>query len=146
MALDPGPLVVPWHDGVIDDIDLPADLSGRRRAAIAEANTDAETAYAGTRRGPGTVGVRRYGPGCIAMALRGRFDRGDCERLKTMARELERAAHTELAIDLAGLEGCDAALARAIARLRIRCLTRGARVELHDPPATLAAELGQYRP
>jgi anti-anti-sigma regulatory factor len=145
MALDPGPLVGSWTDTVIDDIDMPADLSGRRRAAIAEANADAEIAHAGSRR-PGAVGVRRYGPGCIALALHGRFDRGDCERLKSTARELERAAHTELAIDLAGLAGCDAALARAIARLRIRCLTRGARVELHDPPATLAAELGQHRP
>jgi anti-anti-sigma regulatory factor len=62
-----------------------------------------------------------------------------------LAAEVERQARTELVIDLSGLDHCDAGLARVLARLRIRCLAREARVELHDPPEALAAELGQFR-
>ncbi|MHC1562163.1 STAS domain-containing protein [Actinomycetospora sp. C-140] len=123
--------------------DLPADLSARRRAAVAEAVARAEPSAVGNRRA--SVGIRRYGPGCVALALRGRFDRAGRERLRGMAGELERQARTELVIDLSGLEGCDAGLARVLARLRIRCLAHEARVELHDPPEALAAELGQFR-
>lgn len=126
-----------------DDVELPADLAERRRAAVAEAVLQAEPASTGNRRA--AVGVRRYGPGCVALALRGRFDRAGRERLRALAAEVERQAHTELVIDLSGLDHCDAGLARVLARLRIRCMAREARVELHDPPEALAAELGQFR-
>jgi anti-anti-sigma regulatory factor len=125
----------------IDDVDVPADLAERRRAAVADAVAQAEPT--GNRRA--AVGIRRYGPGCVALALRGRFDRAGRERLRAIAAELERQARTELVIDLSGLEHCDAGLARVLARLRIRCVAREARVELHDPPEALAAELGQFR-
>ncbi|GAA4875271.1 STAS domain-containing protein [Actinomycetospora straminea] len=125
------------------DVDVPADLAERRRRAVAEAVAHAEPAATGNRRA--AVGIRRYGPGCVALALRGRFDRTGRERLRALAAELERQAGTELVIDLSGLDGCDAGLARVLGRLRIRCLAREARVELHDPPEALAAELG-HRP
>ncbi|MEJ2886389.1 STAS domain-containing protein [Actinomycetospora aeridis] len=128
---------------VIDDVDVPADLADRRRRAVAEAVAHAQPAATGNRRA--AVGIRRYGPGCVALALRGRFDRVGRERLRVLAGDLERQAGTELVIDLSGLEGCDPGLARVLARLRIRCLAREARVELHDPPEALAAELGQFR-
>lgn len=121
----------------------PADLPRRRRRAVAEAVAQAEPSAVGNRRA--AVGVRRYGPGCVALALRGRFDRQGRERLRALSAELERQARKELVIDLSGLEHCDAALARVIARLRIRCVAREARVELNDPPEALAAELGQFR-
>lgn len=127
----------------IDDVDLPADLAERRRAAVAEALAQAEPT-AGNQRA--AIGVRRYGPGCVALALRGRFDRPAREQLRALARELVRQARIELVIDLSGLDQCDAGLARVIGRLRIRCLAREARVELHDPPEALAAELGLFRP
>lgn len=125
------------------DVDLPADLAERRRRAVAEAVAHAEPAATGNRRA--AVGIRRYGPGCVALALRGRFDRTGRERLRALAGEVERHAARELVIDLSGLDGCDAGLARVLGRLRIRCLAREARVELHDPPEALAAELGHLR-
>lgn len=128
----------------IEDVDLPADLAERRRTAVAEALAQAEPATTGNA--PAAIGVRRYGPGCVALALCGRFDRPGRERLRALARELERQARTELVIDLSRLDHCDAGLARVIGRLRIRCLAQQARVELHDPPEALAAELGQFRP
>lgn len=127
----------------LDDVDLPVDPAQRRRRALAEAVAHAEPAGAGNRRA--AVGVRHYGPGCVALALCGRFDRAGRERLRTLCSELEGQARVELAIDLSGLDHCDAALARVLARLRIRCLAREARVELHSPPEALAAELGQFR-
>lgn len=133
----------PVHE-LIDDADLPVDPAQRRRAALAEAVAHAEPAPTGNRRG--AIGVRSYGPGCVALALRGLFDRAGRERLRALSSELERQARTELVVDLSGLDHCDPALARVIARLRIRCLAREARVELHEPPEALAAELGQFRP
>lgn len=127
----------------IDDVDTPIDLAGRRRHAVAEAVADAESEATGGRRA--AVGIRRYGDGCVALALRGHFDRAERERLRTLAGELERQAGTELVIDLSGLEHCDAGLARVLGRLRIRCLARQARVQLHEPPEALATELGQFR-
>ena len=129
--------------GAVDDVELPVDPARRRRAALAEAVAHAEPAVVGNRRG--AVGVRTYGPGCVALALRGRFDRAGLERLRALSSEIEQHASAELVIDLAGLDHCDPALARVIARLRIRCLAREARVELHEPPEALAAELGQFR-
>ena len=129
-----------WDDVVIDDVDLPADRPERRRAAVVQAISHAEPA---TRDRRGAVGIRRYDPGSFALALRGRFDRCAREILQGLVDELPRVARTELVIDLSGLDRCDAALARAVARLRIRCLARGARVELHDPPPAVTVELGQ---
>ena len=70
MTLDPDARVRPWDRLVIDDVDLPADLPARRRAAITEARNQVEPV---TRDGRGAMGVRRYGAGCVALALRGRF-------------------------------------------------------------------------
>lgn len=140
MTLDTDGPVRLWDEVWIDDVDLPADLSTRRRAALDEAAAHAEPV---TADGRGCVGVRRYGPGCIALALRGRFDRGARALLTALADGLPRVADRELVVDLSGLEDCDAVLARSIGRLRIRALTREARVELHGPPPTLAAELGR---
>jgi hypothetical protein len=114
MTLDPDGPVRLWDELWIDEVDLPADLPTRRRAAVAEAAAQAEPV---TGDGRGAVGVRRYGPGCVALADR------------------------ELVVDLSGLEECDALLTRALGRLRIRALTREARVELRDPPPALATEL-----
>jgi anti-anti-sigma regulatory factor len=133
MSLD---AVRPWDEMWIDDVDAPADLSRRRRLAVAEARPV-------TPDGRGALGVRRYGPGCIALALRGRFDHGARELLHALSDELPHLARRELAVDLSGLDRCDRTLARAIGRLRIRCLAREARVELHDPPPALAVELGR---
>jgi anti-anti-sigma regulatory factor len=132
--------VRPWDEMLIDDIDAPADLPARRRLAVAEAVAHARPA---TPDGCGALGVRRYGSGCIALALRGRFDRGARELLQALSDEVPYLARRELAIDFSGLERCDGTLARAIGRLRIRCLTREARVELYDPPPALAVELGR---
>ncbi|MDT7742329.1 MAG: hypothetical protein QOE59_1407 [Actinomycetota bacterium] len=140
MALDLGVPVRPWDEMWIDDVDAPADLPRRRRLAVAEAVAHARPA---TPDGHGALGIRRYGYGCIALALRGRFDRSARELLQALSDEVPHLARRELAIDLSGLERCDGMLARAIGRLRIRCLTRDARVELHDPPPALAVELGR---
>lgn len=139
MTLGPNAPVRAWDEIWIDDVDLPADRSGRRRAAVGEAVAHATPV---TRDARGAIGVCRYAPGCIALALRGRFDGGAHDLLRALADELPRIAEHELVIDLSGLEHCDAVLARVIGRLRIRCLTREASVELHDPPPGLATELG----
>jgi anti-anti-sigma regulatory factor len=126
----------------IDELDPadPTDLARRRHLAVAEAIAQADPAASGHRRA--AVGVRRYAPGCVALALRGRFDRVGREHLRALAADIERQARIELVIDLSGLEHCDAGLARVLGRLRIRCLAHEARVELTDPPEALAAELG----
>jgi STAS domain len=143
MTLDPDALARPWDHLVLDDVDLPADLAERRRAATAEAVAGAEPL---TTDGRGAMGVCRYGPGCIALALRGRFEPCPRRLLRALVDELPHVASCELVVDCSGLERCDGTLARALARLRIRCLTRAARVELHEPPPALAVELGQARP
>jgi hypothetical protein len=140
MAVHRDVRVRPWDGLVMDDVDLPADLTARRRAAITEARTHVEPV---TRDGRGAMGLRRYGAGCVALALHGRFEPCSRELLQALADELPSAACRELVVDLSGLDGCDPVLVRALARLRIRCLTREARVELYDLPPALAAELGQ---
>lgn len=139
MTLDRDVPRCPWDEMWIDDVDVPGALPERRRAAVAEAVARTEPA---TPDGCGMVGVRRYGPGCIALALRGRFDGCARELLRALGDELPGLARQELVLDLSGLERCDGMLARAIGRLRIRCLARDARVELHDPPPALAIEIG----
>ena len=140
MTMDTDGPVRIWDVVGIEDVDLPADLPTRRRAALVEAAAHAEPV---TADGRGCAGLRRYGPGCIALALRGRFDRGARALLTALADGLPRVADQELVVDLSGLEDWDAVVTRAIGRLRIRALTREARVELHDPPAPLAVELGR---
>src|SRR5689334_11844160 len=142
MTLDPDARVRPWDRLVIDDVDLPADLTARRRAAITEARTHVEPVTPDAR---GAMGLRRYGAGCVALALAGRFEQCSRELLRALADELPSAACRELVIDLSGLDGCDQVLVRALTRLRIRCLTREARVELYDLPPALATELGLRR-
>lgn len=141
MTLDPDALLRPWDELVLGDVDLPADLTARRRAAVAEARTHVEPV---TRDGRGALGLRRYGAGCIALALRGHFEQCSRDLLRALTDELPRVACRELVVDLSGLDECDPALVRALARLRIRCLTREARVELSDVPPALAAELGRH--
>jgi anti-anti-sigma regulatory factor len=75
------------------------------------------------------------------LALRGRFGEGSRGLLTALADGLPRVADRELVVDLSGLEECDALLTRTLGRLRIRALTREARVELRDPPPALATEL-----
>lgn len=127
-----------WDEVWMSDVDLPAGLATRRRAALAEAAAHPRPV---TADGRGSVGLCRYGPGCVALALVGHFDRRARTLLTTLATDLPRIAHRELVVDLAGLVTCDAALIRAIGRLRIRALTREARVELHSPPPALTREL-----
>jgi anti-anti-sigma regulatory factor len=133
----------PLREPVLD-VEVQGDLATRRRTAVAEAVADAATRCGRPTR-PAAAGLRRYGPGCLVLALAGRFDRPAVERLRALGPEIERRATTELVVDLSQLERCDALLARAVARIRIRCLANEARVELHDPPPALAAELGQLR-
>ncbi|WP_433035450.1 hypothetical protein [Actinomycetospora sp. CA-053990] len=140
MTLDPDALVRPWDELVLGDVDLPAHLTARRRAAVAEARTHVEPV---TPDGRGAMGVRRYGPGCVALALHGRFEQCPRDLLRALADELPSVACRELVVDLSGLAGHDPLLVHALARLRLRCLTREARVELDDPPPALAAELGR---
>lgn len=139
MTLDPDVTVRPWSEGRLDDVDMAGDLPERRRAAVAEAAAHSEPA---TPDGRGRVGVRRYGPGCIALALQGRFDHGARDLLRALGDELPDLAWCELVLDLSDLECCDRLVARAIGRLRIRCLTHDARVELHGLPRALAVEIG----
>ncbi len=133
----------PLREPVLD-VEHAGDLAERRRAAVAEAVADATTRCGRPTR-PAAAGLRRYGEGCLVVALAGRFDRPAVERLRALGPEIERRATTELVVDLSRLERCDALLARAIARIRIRCLAAQTRVELHDPPPALAAELGRFR-
>ena len=60
----------------------PEDLGRRRRAAVAQAVAQADPAASGHHRA--AVGVRRYAPGSVALALRGRFDRVGRERLRAL--------------------------------------------------------------
>ena len=124
--------------------DVAGDLSQRRRAAVKVARDEAIRAQAGIDPDSSqpALGTCTYGPGCLSLALAGRFDRTGLERLQALGRRLKHLAHTELVIDCSALTSCEPALARALARLRIQCLTAGAIVELYEPPEALANELG----
>lgn len=124
--------------------DVVGDLARRRRAALEAARDEAVRARGGVppdSREP-AVGTCIYGPGCLALALAGTCDRAGLERLRALGPDLRHLAHAELAIDCSALTSCEPALARALGRLRIQCLTAGATVELYEPPEALAAELG----
>ncbi len=129
--------------GVVE-VDVVGDLAERRRHAISEAVAEACSAHTPSDPDSGVpaIAMRTYGPGCLALALAGTFDRAGIERLRTLAPTVDGLVRVELVVDLSRLTSCRPALARALAQLRIRCLTAGAHVELRSPPAALAVELG----
>jgi hypothetical protein len=130
------PLAVP-------EVDLAAGLSERRRRALAEAVTEATAARVSDPDSwEPAIALRRYGRGCLAVALAGTFDRAGTERVRALGRDLARLATTELVMDLSRLTACDAPLIRALLGLRMQHLVAGVRVELRGPPAALVAELG----
>lgn len=93
MTVDPDIAVRPWDEMWIDGVDVPADLPQRRRDAVAEAVAHARPV---TPDEAGALGACRYGPGCVALALRGRFDRGARDLLHALADELPRQVSCEL--------------------------------------------------
>lgn len=90
------------------------------------------------------VVVEPFGPGAAVVALGGAFDRTALEVLRGVGEELDRRAGAELVIDLSRTTHCDDAVARVVARWRIRRLAEGAVVELHGAPPALRAELGHH--
>ena len=122
--------------GSLDD---PVGLDARRRRAVDEA---AREAVGPTPRCPG-IAVRRFGRGCLVIAIAGSFDDAARARLDAVARDLSGLATVELVVCASGLVGCDRRLARLLSRLRLHHLMAGARVELHDPPVELTDELGR---
>lgn len=117
----------------------PMSATGRRRRAIEEA---VRGSAGPTPRCPG-VAVRRYDDDCLVLAVSGVFDEAARARLDAVARDLSRIATAELVLVTSRLTACDRRLARLLSRIRLRHLMEGARVELHDPPLELTAELGQ---
>lgn len=134
------------HGVLLDDAGC--DVNQRRRDGVAAAREQAGRMSRGLDPDPWDpgLGTCEFGPGRIALALAGDFDRVGLERLAVLCRELPRLASAELVIDCRALSSCGPALARALARLRIQCLTAGAIVELHHPPELLAADLGPRPP
>lgn len=90
------------------------------------------------------VVVEPFGPGAAVVALGGAFDRTSLPALRGVGEELDRHAGAELVIDLSRTTDCDGAVARLVARWRIRRLAEGAVVELHGAPAAVRAELGHH--
>ena len=135
-----------------DDVDLAGDLDQRRRRAVVAAIERASRTAGGvwSAGDPGSwgpsVGLCRYGPGCVVLALAGCSDRAGLESLRALTAEVDRAADTELVIDLSRLQQCEPALARVLGRLRVRRLNAGARVELRSAPRELTAELREHPP
>lgn len=72
------------------------------------------------------IALRGYGPGCLAIALAGAFDRAGVESVRAVLHDLDQHAALELVVDLSALTTCDPGLARVLAQLRIHRLTRGA--------------------
>lgn len=93
---------------------------------------------------PAALGTCTYGPGCLALALAGRFDQVGLERLRLLGHEVKTLARAELVIDCSALTSCEPALARVLARLRVQCLAAGATVEIDETPDALATELGTH--
>lgn len=138
-AFEPGSTRSP----AVLEVDLAADLGERRRRAIDEAVTEATSGQVSDPDSwAPSIALRRYGPGCLALALAGTVDPAGTERVRELGPTLARLAPVELVIDLSRLGACAPPLTRALARLRRQRLIAGARVELHHPPAALAAELG----
>lgn len=115
------------------------DLSQRRRRALRDAVS--ELALRSDSREAATA-TRVYGEGCLVLVLGGVFDRAALQRLRDLTGELHRLAAVELVIDLSRLRNCPPRLVRAVARIRVKRLVHGARVELHNPPPEIAADLG----
>ena len=125
----------------VAEVELVADLSERRHRALDEAVVEALTVRDPDSREP-AIALRRYGAGCLALALAGAFDRAGTERVRALERDVARLATIELVMDLSGLSSCDPPLIRALLGLRRQRLVAGVRVELRSPPAVLVAELG----
>jgi hypothetical protein len=127
----------------VAEVDLAADLRERRRRALDEAVTEATMVRVSDPDSwEPAIALRRYGRGCLAVALAGTFDRAGTERVRALGRDLSWLATEELVIDLARLTSCDPPLVRALLGLRMQRLVAGVRVELRSPPAVLVAELG----
>lgn len=128
----------------VPEVDMVGDRDERRRRAVSEATTEALTRLEPSESGSWrpAIAARRYGPGCLVLALAGSFDRAGIEALRAMRPDLQRLARTELVLELAHLSECPPPLARMLAHVRVAALTAGARVELHRPPDALRAELG----
>ena len=125
----------------VRDAAVDGDLGRRRRLAAAEASADARAGLGRDPRG-WTVMLRRYGEGCLVVALAGTFDRAGLARLRALRADLHRVAHTELVVELSSVDADQPGLARVVAALRVSRLAAGARVELHEPSDELRAELG----
>lgn len=123
--------------------EVPGDLGQRRRAAMEAARDEAIRAAAGSDPDSWrpALGTCTYGAGCLSLALAGRVDQVGLEQLRVLGRELKYLASAELVIDCSGLTSCEPAVARALGRLRIQCLTAGATVELYEAPEALATEI-----
>ena len=122
--------------------DEPLGIEARRRRAIEEASSEC---VGPTPRCAG-IAVRRFGRGCLVIAVAGSFDEAARARLDAVTRDLARLAEVELVMCMTHLVGCDRRLSRLLSRLRMQHLVAGARVELHDPPPELVAELGRAAP
>ena len=123
----------------VSELDEPVDVDARRRRAVEEAGRESVGL---TPSAPG-IAVRRFGRGCLVIAIAGTFDDAARARLDAVTRDLSGLATAELVVCTSHLVGCDRRLARLLSRLRLHHLMAGARVELHDPPPELTAELGQ---
>lgn len=126
------------------DVPLDADLGDRRR----DARRTALDRFALTAVDPDSwtpqVEVVPFAPGAVVVALGGAFDRAGAEVLRRVGDDLDRTAAAELVVDMTRMTGCDDAVARIVARWRIRRLAAGSRVELHGAPPAVRAELGQH--
>jgi hypothetical protein len=120
-----------------------AGLSPTQRDALGEVTAD--LAAVGRADQP-AVAVRDYGPGCVCLGLAGPVGRGRAERLQTLLAELRTRARRELLITVAGLGPWHPQLARVLAHARIQYLVNGARVDFHNLPGPLAAQLGPGGP
>lgn len=128
--------------------DAPADVDAAARRAREQARTAAVRGEPGRGGAGPVVGVVAVGlcyyraPDRVVVALAGPGDRCGRGPSRALAAGLARLPVVELRLDCAVLEGCSAALARALARLRIQKLITGVRVHISHPPPALVSELG----
>jgi hypothetical protein len=120
-----------------------AGLSLRQRHALGAVT--AELGAVGRADQP-AVALRDYEPGCVCLGIAGPVGRGRAERLQTLLGDLRTRARRELLITVAGLGPWHPQLSRVLAHARIQLLVDGARVDFHDLPGPLAAELGSVAP
>jgi hypothetical protein len=142
--LPPPDQLVPSAVRAVPLISPPATgLSPSQRQALGEVT--AELAAPGRADQP-AVALRDYGPGCVCLGIAGPVGRSRAKRLQTLLRELRTRAYRELIITVAGLGPWHPQLTRVLAHARIQHLVDGARVDLHNLPGPLAAELGSAGP